>query len=129
MPLLLADVAGASAAVAATSARTAKAAALATVLRQAAPNEISPVVAWLSGELTQRQTDALLARQTHQEGITVHVRPELVVEIAIDGVQTSTRYPAGAALSFARVRRYREDKTPADADELSSVLALRDGTA
>ena len=83
----------------------------------------------LTDALLAWQTDALLARQTHQEGITVHVRPELVVEIAIDGVQTSTRYPAGAALRFARVRRYREDKTPADADELSSVLALRDGTA
>jgi len=83
----------------------------------------------LTDALLASQTDALLARQTRQEGIVVHVRPELVVEIAIDGVQTSTRYPAGAALRFARVRRYRQDKTAAEADELSSVLALRDGTA
>jgi len=83
----------------------------------------------LTDALLAWQTDALLARQTHQEGITVHVRPELVVEIAIDGVQTSTRYSAGAALRFARVRRYREDKTAAEADELSTVLALRDGNA
>ena len=47
-----------------------------------------------------------------RDGIVVHVRPELVVEIALDGVQTSTRYPGGVALRFARVKRYREDKDP-----------------
>lgn len=83
----------------------------------------------LTDALLTWQTDALLARRTHEEGIVVHVRPALVVEIAIDGVQSSTRYPARAALRFARVRRYREDKTAAEADELSTVLALRDGTA
>ena len=55
----------------------------------------------------------------------MHVRPELVVEIAFDGVQTSPRYPGGVALRFARVLRYREDKTAAEADDLSAVLALR----
>lgn len=81
----------------------------------------------LTDELLAWQTEALLARQIGRAGHVVHVRPELVVEIALDGVQTSTRYPAGAALRFARVRRYREDKAPAEADTLAAVLALRDG--
>ena len=51
----------------------------------------------------------------------MHVRPEQVVEIAFDGVQVSTRYPGGVALRFARVRRYRDDKDPADADTLETV--------
>ena len=54
----------------------------------------------------------------------MHVRPELVVEIALDGVQASTRYPGGVALRFARVRRYREDKAPADADTIETVQAM-----
>jgi DNA ligase-1 len=51
----------------------------------------------------------------------VHVRPEQVVEIAFDGVQRSTRYPGGMALRFARVVRYRDDKTAADADTVDTV--------
>jgi DNA ligase-1 len=47
-----------------------------------------------------------------------------VVEIALDGVQTSSRYPGGVALRFARVRRYREDKDPGDADTIDTVRAL-----
>ena len=58
------------------------------------------------------------------KGIVVHVRPELVVEIALDGVQSSTRYPGGLALRFARVKRYRPDKTPAEADTIESLQAL-----
>ena len=54
----------------------------------------------------------------------VHVRPELVVEIALDGVQASTRYAGGVALRFARVRAYRPDKSPADADTIDAVRAL-----
>ncbi|MGI8757331.1 MAG: ATP-dependent DNA ligase, partial [Acidimicrobiales bacterium] len=54
----------------------------------------------------------------------VWVRPEQVVEIALDGVQRSTRYPGGIALRFARVVRYREDKDPVDADLLSTLQAL-----
>jgi DNA ligase-1 len=81
----------------------------------------------LTDALLAWQTEALLARERSREGHVVHVRPELVVEIALDGVQTSRRYPAGAALRFARVRRYREDKTAAEADSLAAVLALRDG--
>jgi ATP-dependent DNA ligase I len=55
---------------------------------------------------------------------TVRVRPELVVEIAFDGVQASPRYPGGVALRFARVIRYRPDKTPAEADTIDTVRAL-----
>ncbi|HQV57369.1 MAG TPA: ATP-dependent DNA ligase [Ilumatobacteraceae bacterium] len=54
----------------------------------------------------------------------VHLRPELVVEIAIDGVQRSTRYPGGVALRFARVRRYRPDKTAAQADPIEALQAM-----
>jgi DNA ligase 1 len=55
------------------------------------------------------------------------VRPELVVEIAFDGVQASTRYPGGVTLRFARVLRYRDDKGPADADTIGTVRALWTG--
>jgi DNA ligase-1 len=85
------------------------------------------------GKTFKGLTDAMLAWQTErlqalaveQRGITVHVRPELVVEVAFDGVQTSPRYPGGVALRFARVLRHREDKTAAEADDLDAVLALR----
>ena len=80
----------------------------------------------LTDELLEWQTTRLLALETHREGIAVHVRPELVVEIAFDGVQTSSRYPSGLALRFARVKRYREDKTAADADTVATVRAYRD---
>jgi ATP-dependent DNA ligase I len=80
----------------------------------------------LTDELLAWQTERLLALQTHREGIAVFVRPELVVEIAFDGVQTSPRYPSGMALRFARVKRYRDDKTAAEADTLATVRAIRD---
>ena len=80
----------------------------------------------LTDELLAWQTERLLALQTHREGIAVFVRPELVVEIAFDGVQTSSRYPSGMALRFARVKRYREDKPAAEADTLATVRAIRD---
>ena len=78
----------------------------------------------LTDELLEWQTAELLARERHRSGITVHVRPELVVEVALDGVQSSTRYPGGLALRFARVKRYRPDKTPAEADALEALQAL-----
>lgn len=83
----------------------------------------------LTDELLAWQTERLLALQTHREGIAVFVRPELVVEIAFDGVQTSPRYPSGMALRFARVKRYREDKTAAEADTVATVRAIRDRDA
>ncbi|MDQ3979221.1 MAG: ATP-dependent DNA ligase [Actinomycetota bacterium] len=75
----------------------------------------------LTDELLEWQTAELLAREVRREGITVYVRPELVVEIALDGVLASTRYPGGVALRFARVRRYRPDKGPLEADSIATV--------
>jgi DNA ligase-1 len=79
----------------------------------------------LTDELLAWQTEKLQALAVGEDGITVHVKPELVVEIAFDGVQTSPRYPGGVALRFARVLRYRDDKAAAEADDLDAVLALR----
>jgi len=59
-----------------------------------------------------------------EEGITVFVKPELVVEIAFNGLQDSPHYPGGMALRFARVIRYREDKRPEDADTIETVRKL-----
>ena len=70
------------------------------------------------------QTERFLELETHREGITVFVRPVVVAEIALDGVQTSTRYPGGVALRFARLKRYRDDKSPAEADTIESVRVL-----
>jgi DNA ligase-1 len=78
----------------------------------------------LTDELLEWQTKELLARETGRRGIAVHVRPELVVEIALDGVQSSTRYPGGLALRFARVKRYRPDKSAAEADAIDDLRAL-----
>src|SRR5919108_101985 len=78
----------------------------------------------LTDELLEWQTGALLERESERHGIAVLVRPELVIEIALDGVQTSTRYRGGVALRFARVRRYREDKRPDEADTIDAVRAL-----
>lgn len=84
------------------------------------------------GKTFKGLTDAMLAWQTERlqqlavrrDEYVVHVRPELVVEIAFDGVQTSPRYPAGLALRFARVLRYREDKSAAEADNIDTVRAI-----
>jgi len=70
------------------------------------------------------QTERLLELETERDGWTVYVRPELVVEIAFDTVQRSSRYPGGVTLRFARVVRYREDKRPAEADTIEAVRAL-----
>lgn len=79
----------------------------------------------LTDALLAWQTDQFLARRTHESGITVHIRPELVVEIAVDGVQTSSRYPGEVALRFARVKQYRPDKGPDQADTIETVQAMR----
>ncbi|HYZ81155.1 MAG TPA: ATP-dependent DNA ligase [Solirubrobacteraceae bacterium] len=78
----------------------------------------------LTDELLRWQTEALLARETERHGIAVMVAPELVVEIALDGVQASTRYPGGIALRFARVKRYRPDKDAREADVIGDLRAL-----
>lgn len=72
------------------------------------------------------QTERFLDLETHREGHVVHVRPEQVVEIAFDGLQRSTRYPGGLALRFARVLRYRDDKSAAEADTIDTVRTLSD---
>ena len=81
----------------------------------------------LTDELLDWQTTELLSRETGRRGITVLVRPELVVEIALDGVQVSTRYPGGVALRFARVKRYRPDKNSDEADTIDELRALLPG--
>jgi DNA ligase-1 len=77
----------------------------------------------LTDELLTWQTKRLREIEARRDSWTVYVRPELVVEIAFDGVQRSSRYPGGIALRFARVLRYRPDKTPADADTINTVRA------
>ncbi|MGD6748760.1 ATP-dependent DNA ligase [Streptomyces sp. BH105] len=77
----------------------------------------------LTDALLTWQTERLLALAVSDDGHVVTVRPELVVEIAYDGLQRSTRYPAGVTLRFARVVRYREDKTASEADTVEAVLA------
>jgi DNA ligase-1 len=85
------------------------------------------------GKTFKGLTDKLLTWQTERfleladgptDGYVVRVRPELVVEIAFDGLQTSPRYPGGLALRFARVLRYRPDKRPEEADTIQTVRAL-----
>jgi DNA ligase-1 len=83
----------------------------------------------LTDELLEWQTRELLARETGRDGIAVLVRPELVVEVALDGVQVSTRYAGGVALRFARVKRYRPDKSAAEADTIEDLRALLAGNS
>ncbi|HYP45910.1 MAG TPA: ATP-dependent DNA ligase [Propionibacteriaceae bacterium] len=78
----------------------------------------------LTDELLAWQTEQFLARETRRTAGTVHVEPSLVVEVACDGLQSSTRYPGGVALRFARVLRYRPDKVAADCDTLETVRLL-----
>jgi DNA ligase-1 len=78
----------------------------------------------LTDELLAWQTRALLDREVAREGHVVQVRPELVVEIAVNEIQESPHYPAGMALRFARVKRYRTDKRAAEADTLQTVREL-----
>lgn len=77
----------------------------------------------LTDELLAWQTARLQEIETHRDNWTVYVRPELVVEIELDGAQVSSRYPGGVALRFARVVRYRPDKEPAEADTIDAVRA------
>jgi len=78
----------------------------------------------LTDELLRWQTERFLQIATEKGDWVVRVRPELVVEIAFDGVQTSPRYPGGVALRFARVLRYREDKSAAEADTIGDVRRI-----
>jgi DNA ligase-1 len=78
----------------------------------------------MTDEMLAWQTERLLGLETHREGHVVHVRPELVVEVAFDGVQSSPRYPGGVALRFARVKGYRPDKRPDEADTIDEIRAI-----
>ncbi|MBD7950035.1 ATP-dependent DNA ligase [Oerskovia rustica] len=78
----------------------------------------------MTDEMLRWQTERFLALETSRTDYVVHVRPEQVVEIAFDGLQRSTRYPGGLALRFARVLRYRDDKTADEADTIEAVRAL-----
>jgi DNA ligase-1 len=82
----------------------------------------------LTDETLAWQTERFLALETGRDGHVVWLRPEQVVEIALDGVQRSTRYPGGVALRFARVRRYRDDKGSDEVDTIDTVRALGAGS-
>ena len=78
----------------------------------------------LTDEMLRWQTERFLELEMRRDGHVVHVRPEQVVEIAFDGLQASTRYPGGMALRFARVKAYRHDKEPIEADTIETVRAI-----
>lgn len=78
----------------------------------------------LTDEMLTWQTERFLEIEDHREGHVVYLKPKIVYEIAFDGVQRSTRYPGGVALRFARVKGYREDKDPEDADSIADVRAV-----
>jgi DNA ligase-1 len=75
----------------------------------------------MTDEMLEWQTREFLAREVRREGHVVYVRPELVVEVAFNEVQRSTQYPGGVALRFARVKGYRSDKSPGEADTIETV--------
>jgi DNA ligase-1 len=78
----------------------------------------------LTDEMLAWQTRTLLELEAARDSYTVYVRPELVVEIAVNEIQASPHYPGGMALRFARVKRYRPDKRPGEADSIDTVRAL-----
>ncbi len=81
----------------------------------------------LTDEMLEWQTARFLEIEDRRKGHVVYLRPEIVYEIAFDGVQRSTRYPGGVALRFARVKRYRDDKGPQDADTIETVRSFMRG--
>lgn len=78
----------------------------------------------MTDKMLEWQTRRLLELETRSEGHVVTVRPELVVEVAFNELQVSPHYPGGMALRFARIKRYREDKGPEDADTIDTVRSI-----
>jgi len=78
----------------------------------------------LTDAMLEWQTKTFLGRETHRDDWTVYIRPEIVVEIAFSDLQASPRYPGGLALRLARVKRYRDDKPPGEADTMESVRRI-----
>jgi DNA ligase 1 len=78
----------------------------------------------MTDEMLAWQTTKLLELEAARDGYTVYVRPELVVEVAFNDVQTSPQYPGGLALRFARVKRYRADKSAAEADTMDALWEI-----
>jgi DNA ligase-1 len=78
----------------------------------------------MTDDMLRWQTAQLAGLEIGRDAHVVHVRPELVVEVAFDGVQGSPHYPGAMALRFARVRRYRPDKSAADADTIDAVRTI-----
>jgi DNA ligase-1 len=78
----------------------------------------------LTDDLLQWQTAEFLAREVRRDAWTVYVRPDIVVEIAFNEIQESSQYPGGLALRFARVKGYRPDKRPDEADTIDTVSKL-----
>jgi DNA ligase-1 len=78
----------------------------------------------MTDEMLGWQTRKLLELEVARDGITIYVRPELVVETAFNEVQASTQYPGGVALRFARIKRYRTDKPASEADTIGTVQEL-----
>ncbi len=76
----------------------------------------------LTDEMLRWQTEKFLSLEIRRDQWTVYLRPELVVEVAFSDIQESPRYPAGMALRFARVKRYRPDKSAAEADTIQTVM-------
>ncbi len=81
----------------------------------------------MTDQMLAWQTERLQQLETSRDGYTVYVRPELVVEVAFDGLQASPRYPGGLALRFARIKGYRPDKGPAEADSIDTVRSMHAG--
>ena len=81
----------------------------------------------MTDEMLTWQTERFLQLETSRSGHVVHVRPEQVVEVAFDGLQRSSRYPGGLALRFARVLRYRDDKSADEADTIADVRRIASG--
>jgi DNA ligase-1 len=78
----------------------------------------------MTDEMLAWQTKELLALETSRDSYTVYVRPQLVVEVAFNEIQDSSAYQGGLTLRFARVVRYRPDKTPAEADTFETVKEM-----